>query len=200
MDAASAEATINRGVAFILRHWIAAGTVFAALVVGGAIAVPLLAAGGYTTLADIGYTLYRAICPQRPDHSWFISGHKMAFEQRDTAMFAAAMLAGPLYLITKRLGFKRLDGRVVLLLQIPILLDVLSQVVGLRDSDGFWRSLTGALSVFAIAGWLFPRLDEDFDDAVQKIEARQVGAAHPPSDQNTATPPATPSQPISSGD
>lgn len=200
MDSARIEATVNRGVAVILRHWIAAGTLFAALVVAGAVAVPLLATGGYATLADLGYSLYRFICPQRPDHSWFIAGHKMAFEQRDTAMFAAAALAGPLYLIAKHLGFRRLDGRAVLLLQIPILIDVLSQVAGLRDSDGFWRSLTGTLSVFAIAGWLYPRLDDDFRAAVQKIEARLAGDSNLPRDQPITTPPATSSQRPSSGD
>jgi uncharacterized membrane protein len=200
MDAARLEATVNRGVAVILRHWIAAGALFAALVIAGAVAVPLLAAGGYATVADLGYSLYRFICPQRPDHSWFIAGHKMAFEQRDTAMFAAAALAGPLYLVVRRLGFKRLDGRVVLLLQIPILIDVFSQVVGLRDSDGFWRTVTGTLSVFAIAAWLFPRLDDDFRVAVQKIEGRLASEAPAVREQHLTTPPAISSQRPSAGD
>ena len=143
-------------------------------VVGGAVAIPLLAAGGFDTLAWLGYKMYRLICPQQPSHSYFIAGEKMGFEHRETAMFLAAAVAGPAYVLLKRWGFEKLNGKLVLLLIVPILYDVLSQVVGLRDSTVFWRSVTGALSVFAIAGWLYPLMDADFQKALATIDRKQA--------------------------
>lgn len=181
MDAAAIEARINRYVAFFLRHWVAAASIWAGLIVAGAIVTPLLAANGFDTLSWAMYKLYRVICPQQPDHSWFIAGHKMGFEQRDTAMFAAGAIAGPLYLLAKRLGFGGISGRTMLVFQIPILIDVFSQVFGFRDSDGFWRSLTGTIAVWAIVAWIYPRLDADFQRAHQRIQdtlhRKETGAA-----------------------
>ncbi len=178
MEVARLEAWIDGKVAFCLRHWVILASVWCALVVGGAVAIPLLKAQGFDTLAWAGYSLYRVICPQRPDHSWFIAGEKMGFEQRDAAMFLAGALAGPLYILARRFGFRRLSGRLTVLLLIPILVDVVSQIVGLRDSDGFWRTLTGMIAVFAIAGWLYPQLDKDFGEMAEVAEqkARQFPA------------------------
>lgn len=178
MSATGVEHWINRRVDFFLRHWVATASTVATLIVAGAVLIPILAANGFDTLSWLGYSAYRILCPQRPDHSWFIMGEKMGFEQRDTAMFVAGAVAGPLWIVAKRFGFRSLDGRTVILLQIPILIDVFSQMVGLRDSDGFWRSLTGTISVFAVAGWLYPRIDEDFHKAREKIASTQ-GATTP---------------------
>ncbi len=150
------EAWIDNQIAVYLRHWVLVSSILSLAIVGGAVAIPLLAAGGFDTLAWVGYKVYRLLCPQQPSHSWYIAGEKMGFEHRETAMFTAAAIAGPLYVLAKRLGFTKLNGKLVLILIIPILYDVFSQVVGLRDSTGFWRSVTGALAVFAIAGWLYP--------------------------------------------
>jgi uncharacterized membrane protein len=166
---------------------------WAALIVAGAVVTPLLAANGYDDAAWVMYKLYRVLCPQKPSHSWFIQGHKMGFEQRDTAMFVAGALAGPLYIVARRFGFRGLPGKLVLLLQIPILVDVFSQVFGLRDSDGFWRTLTGVISVWAIAGWLYPILDKDFRAARDQLRATRRGetAASPAPQPSPALPDVT---------
>lgn len=168
------EAWIDERIALYLRHWVLVSSLLSLAVVGGAVAIPLLKAGGFDTLAWAGYKGYRLICPQQPSHSWFIAGEKMGFEHRETAMFTAAAIAGPLYVLATRRGFKQLNGKVTLLLIIPILYDVFSQVFGLRDSTGFWRSVTGALAVFAIAGWLYPLIDTDFQKALATIRRKQA--------------------------
>jgi uncharacterized membrane protein len=168
------EAWIDNQIGVYLRHWVLAASLLSLAVVGGAVAIPLLAAGGFDTLAWAGYKVYRLICPQQPSHSWFIAGEKMGFEHRETAMFTAAAIAGPVYVLVKRWGFKKLNGKLVLLLIVPILYDVFSQVVGLRDSTGFWRAVTGALAVFAIAGWLYPLIDADFKKALATINRKQA--------------------------
>lgn len=152
-----AEETINRVVAYLTPHWIAAVSAVALMVVAGAAATPWLAARGHGLAAQLLYWLYRPLCPQRPSHSFFIAGHKMAFEQRETAMFLAAAAAGPLYVLLRRARL-RLPGWVVIVALIPMAIDVGTQMVGLRDSDGLWRALTGALAVLPLMLWLYPKL------------------------------------------
>ena len=151
------EETINRAVLSLAPHWIAVVSTVALLVVGGAAGTPWLAAHGHGLAAQLLYWLYRPLCPQRPSHSFFIAGRKMAFEQRETAMFLAVAAAGPLSLLLDRVGL-RVPGWAVSVALTPMAFDVGTQMVGLRASDGFWRALTGALAVVPLVCWVYPRL------------------------------------------
>ena len=46
----------------------------------------------------------------------------------------------------------------LVLLNAPLLVDVLGQTAGLRDSTGPWRVATGLLGALAAAWWTYPRL------------------------------------------
>ena len=151
---------MNRAFIRIFRHWIAFASVSALLVVLGAAATSLVAASGHHSVAQLAYWAYRPLCPQRAAHSFFIRGHKMAFEQRETAMFLAAAVSGPLYVLLQRGGW-RMPGRLAVASMLPMLIDVATQVVGLRTSDGFWRSLTGGLAVICVLLWAYPQIDTD---------------------------------------
>src|SRR5690606_31392839 len=89
----------------------------------------------------------------------------------DTAMFAAGAVAGPLYFLLRRLFTWKISWKLMVLGQVPMLIDVGTQIVGLRDSDGFWRTWTGALGIFAFVGWIYPKLDADFRDGLARIHA-----------------------------
>ena len=180
LDAVRIEAQVNRFAEWFLRHWVWVASGWAAMVVLGAVVTPILAANGFDTLSWLLYKAYRLLCPQRPDHSWFIAGHKMGFEQRDTAMFVAGALGGPLYLLLRRFQWQ-VHWRIVLLAQVPLLIDVGTQVVGLRDSDGFWRSWTGALGVFAFIAWMYPKVDADFQEGLARVQERRGGQEYTPS-------------------
>ena len=176
LDAQRLEARINHFVEWFLRNWIWVASGWAALVVTGAVLTPVLAASGFDTLSWMLYKAYRLLCPQREAHSWFISGHKMGFEQRDMAMFAAGALGGPLYVLLRRFNL-RISWKAMVLAQLPMLIDVGTQIIGLRDSDGFWRSWTGALGVLAFIAWMYPRIDADFREGLSRIHAeREAGA------------------------
>lgn len=151
------EDAINRAVLTLAPHWIAVASTVAFLVVAGAAGTPWLAAHGHGFAAQLLYWLYRPLCPQRPSHSFFIAGRKMAFEQRETAMFLAVAVAGPLTFLLRRIGL-RVPGWAVIVALTPMLFDVGTQMVGWRASDGFWRALTGALAVVPLVCWLYPRL------------------------------------------
>jgi uncharacterized membrane protein len=135
LDAVRIEARVNTFAEWFLGHWVWVASAWAALVVLGAVVTPLLAAGGFDTLSWLLYKAYRLLCPQRPDHSWFISGYKMGFEQRDTAMFAAGAIGGPLYLLARRFTW-RVHWKAMLLAQVPMLIDVGKQALLDRRAGG----------------------------------------------------------------
>lgn len=172
LDADKLEKRINRFMIWFLANWIWVASGWAALVVLGAIATPILAANGFDTLSWLLYKAYRILCPQRPDHSWFISGHKMGFEQRDTAMFVAGAIGGPLYMLVR--GEWRISWKIAVLASVPMLIDVATQVVGWRDSDGFWRAWTGGLAVFGFIAWMYPRLDADFRQGLARLKEEEL--------------------------
>lgn len=172
----------------LLRHWLLCVNVLNGLTVGGAALTPLIQARGWTVLATLLYAAYRPMCPQRPDHSYFIAGYKMAFEQRETAIYAGLTAGGLLFGLLRR-HLRPLNWRLLVLAGVPMLVDVLSQTVGLRGSDWRWRTATGVVAALALVWWAYPYLEREFTDpaatrrpaARQSAEAlaREIVAAHP---------------------
>ena len=154
------ETGVNRLFAWLFRHWVALVSLWALATVGGAVLTPWLAARGFGDIAQALYWAYRPLCPQRPGHSFFINGYKMAFEQRETAIFLAAAAAGPLYALL-RLDRWHAPGRLAIVSLIPMLVDVATQTAGLRAGDPAWRVATGVVAVFGVAAWAYPRFDAD---------------------------------------
>ncbi len=146
------------GARLIAAHWLLLFNVATGLTVGGALGAAYLAAIGQRAAAQIIYQAYLLLCPQRPGHSFYLWGEKVALEQRVLAIYTAALFGGLLY-GRLRNKLRPLDWPVAGLLSLPMLIDVLSQTVGLRDSDWLWRTTTGALFGLTVCWWAFPRLD-----------------------------------------
>lgn len=160
----------------LLRRWLLCVNLLNGLTLFGAALTPLIQARGWTVPATLLYLAYRPMCPQRPDHSYFIAGYKMAFEQRETAIYVGLTAGGLLFgLLRRRLG--PLNWRLLVLAGLPMLLDVLSQTVGLRDSDWRWRTATGLLAALAFVWWAFPYLEREFTG--------QGAAGRPPQRRST---------------
>jgi len=117
------------------------------------------------------------LCPQRPSHSFFLFGYPLALEQRMLAIFGGLLLGGLLY-APLRDRLRPLGWRPLVLLNAPLLVDVLSQTAGLRDSTGPWRVATGLLGALAAAWWAYPRLQRTF----------AAPAASPTDTDHSATP------------
>lgn len=132
-----------------------------ALVLAGALATAYWRSVGAAWLAEPLSIAYLLLCPQRPSHSYFPFGAQMALEQREVAMFAAQLVGGLLYrLVGNRV--RPLDWPWLGVSSVPIVLDILSQSLGLRESDWLTRSWTGALFNMALVFWAYPRLDRAF--------------------------------------
>lgn len=155
-------AALTRAFAWLFRHWLAVASLWSACLVLGAIATPWLAAHGWGAVAQLLYWAYRPLCPQRPDHSFFVMGHKMAFEQRETAMFVTGAAAGPLYLLLRR-SLLRVPTPLMLASFLPMLVDITTQASGLRDGDAVWRVVTGAIATLGFALWVYPRFEADLN-------------------------------------
>jgi len=170
-----------------LRHWLLSLNLAVALFLTGALAAPVLAAVGLRAAADALYTAYHFTCHQWAFRSFFFFGQqpvysqqslaaqgidpfgfsgnpslgwKMAFCERDLAIYVGLLLVGVLYARNRDLkpaGFL-LYGVLIL----PMAIDGFTQLFGWRESTWELRVATGLLFGLASAWLVLPRLDASF--------------------------------------
>jgi uncharacterized membrane protein len=146
---------LDAAVNAVIDHWLAAMNWLMAVYVALPVAAPLLVALGYQAPADAVYRLYSYACHQLPSHSWFLFGQKMAFCQRDTAIYGAMLLGGLVY---ARRGLA-LPFWAFALLSLPIVLDGGAATLGVRESTPLLRTMTGTLFGLATAWFVYPLMD-----------------------------------------
>jgi uncharacterized membrane protein len=109
-------------------------------------------------------------------------GWKVALCERDLAIYGSMIVAGLLFGLFRR-RVPKLPIKIYLLFLIPIAVDGLSQLVGLRTSNWWLRTLTGALFGMATVWLAYPYVQESMDqtrlDTERKlgIETGQVEAS-----------------------
>lgn len=102
------------------------------------------------------------------------AGYKVAICQRDIAIYSAVLVTGLLYAFLSHRAdrpLRALNWKLYILLLIPIALDGGSQLVGLRESDWFLRSLTGALFGAASVWLAYPHVDGAMREMLSEIHA-----------------------------
>ncbi|GAB4515552.1 MAG: hypothetical protein Kow0047_27500 [Anaerolineae bacterium] len=100
---------------------------------------------------------------------WFygndLAGYKIAICERDVAIYGSIVIAGLLYGLVRRWGQpKPLPVKIYLLFLVPIALDGMTQLVGLRESTWWLRVVTGALFGAASVWFGYPFVDRAMDD------------------------------------
>ena len=174
----------------IARHWLLLLNLLVLLFIGGAVAAPILLASGLDAPAGALYDTYRAICHQWAFRSFFLLGPrpiysrddldalgfdpfgfvgspelgwKMAFCERDLAIFAGLLLFGLVYAARwRRAALRPASYLGYAVLIAPMALDGATQLVGWRESTWELRLVTGALFGLA-SGWLlYPRFQGSF--------------------------------------
>ncbi len=179
----------------LARHWLALANLFWGLYVGLPWLAPLLMEAGWTTPAQIIYLIYRPACHQRPERSFFIGGPKawysmeelaaagvdvdpfaraigneavgwkVAFCQRDVAIYGSLFLGGLAYgLVRRRRGRWLLPFRYYLLFLVPMGVDGTLQLFGLYESTWFLRTLTGSIFGLGTVLLAYPHLEDGFAD------------------------------------
>lgn len=99
------------------------------------------------------------------------AGYKVAVCQRDVAIYGSVVLAGLLFGILRR-GVRGIGLKIYLLLLIPIALDGLSQLFGLRESNWWLRTVTGALFGGASVWLAYPYIEAAMRDVMRSEEMR----------------------------
>lgn len=171
----------------VRKRWLAAANLIVAVFVGLPLLAPVLLAYGFTDPANAIYAAYRLVCHQWAFRSYFLFGaeltypfgdllqlvgadtvygfrgspelgYKVAFCQRDVAIYLAVLLAGLAYArLRERARPLGLVPYAVLIL--PMALDGFTQLFGWRESTVESRTLTGALFGLASVWLVYPRID-----------------------------------------
>lgn len=102
--------TVNRAVAWVARHWLLLFSVFLILYLVIPISAPILMQTGHQGLARAIYSLYRLLCHELPERSYFLFGPQHVYSLPE--LTAAGVLPGPtlfdrpLYLGDAQHGYK----------------------------------------------------------------------------------------------
>ena len=116
-------------------------------------------------------------------------GYKVAFCERDVAIYGAILLAGLLFGAV-RARYQR-DGKRIpklplkayALMSLPMVIDGATQLFGLRESTWWLRLLTGGLFGAATVWLAYPYVQEAMEDVVRTSPTR----AHPQTGQSSTS-------------
>ncbi len=193
----------DKAIYQLAKHWLAVANLLWGLYVGLPFLAPILMDAGWTVPAKVIYTVYRPACHQRPERSYFIGGPevvytpeelaaagvdldpfvrdignrvvgwKVAFCERDVAIYGSILAAGLVYgLVRSRLKNYRMRFRTFVLFLIPMGLDGVLQLFGFYESTWVMRSITGAIFGIGAVFFAYPHVEEGFSDIRRTIESR----------------------------
>jgi uncharacterized membrane protein len=177
---------VSAGAQRFWRYWLVATNAAVAIVLTLAALAPVFARLGQREWADALYAGYLLTCHEWPFRSLFLfgpqpfysasdlqaagvqsvyafrgspeMGYKLAFCVRNLAIFSA-LLAGGLAFGSLGRRLRPLSFGGYCLFCLPMALDGLTQLVGLRESTWELRALTGVLFGLGSVWLLYPRLD-----------------------------------------
>lgn len=98
-------------------------------------------------------------------------GWKVALCERDVAIYGSMVLAGIAFALLRG-RVRRLPLPVFVLFVLPIAIDGLTQLFGLRTSNWVLRTLTGALFGVGVVWLVYPYIQESMDDVRISIEKK----------------------------
>jgi len=167
--------SLDRYILSLSKHWLFLFNVVFGLYAGLPLLAPLLMSWRQDKLANLIYFGYRYLCHQLPSRCFFIGRFQVALCQRDLALYGGACLAGILFgLVRERV--RPLPLRVWVILISPLVLDGVTQLLGLRLSTWQLRTASGLLASGATVWLVYPHLQEGFRDIRTSAES-QLGRA-----------------------
>jgi uncharacterized membrane protein len=194
---------IDKTIFRLAKHWLLLLNLATGLYVGLPLLAPILMEAGWTVPAKAIYFAYRPACHQRPERSYFFGGPqvyytleqlaaagvnldplardignplvgwKVAFCERDVAIYGTVFLAGLLYAAwRRRRGHWLMPFRYYILFLVPMGIDGTLQLFGVYESNWFWRSVTGAIFGFGSVLFAYPYVEEAFTDVRRTINSK----------------------------
>jgi uncharacterized membrane protein len=191
-------AILNHTVHAIAKHWLLIANTVMGLHVALPISAPVFLMTGHGRAAHLIYTLFRPLCHQLPERSFFLFGpqaaytleeleyllgpgvpvryvgspalgYKVAICQRDITVYLAALLAGLAFALCRR-QLRPLSIRGFVVLCIPIALDGFGQLIALWDSTWWSRVSSGAFFGIACIWLAYPHVEVGMNDVLRVTE------------------------------
>ncbi len=100
-----------------------------------------------------------------------VIGYKFALCERDFAIFSSILLAGLAFALVRN-RLEPLSFTAFLILCVPIAVDGLTQLFGLRESTPPGRVFSGSLFGVALVWVLYPRIEAAFREAMEVFEEK----------------------------
>jgi uncharacterized membrane protein len=142
---------------------------------GGILLAPVLvvSGGAFTEYGQIIYRFFHPVCHQIGERSLHIVGEPLAVCARCSAIYGAFLLGTLLYPVLRRIGTPSYPPRSVLLAAaVPMMIDVVSGLMGLHTVTPVTRLLSGAVFGLAAPFFIIPAAIE----ALRQIYPRIVSA------------------------
>lgn len=139
---------------FVRRHWLGIINSHLLLFVLGSICAPYLSFLGLETVAKYIYGIYGLSCHQVPSRSFFVFDHQIAVCARCFSFYLSMLAFG---ILLSLIEVRPLDRKIASLLVLPILIDVLLQTLGIKESTNLLRVTTGVLLSLSLSFSIYPR-------------------------------------------
>ena len=95
-------------------------------------------------------------------------GYKVALCERDLAIYGSVLIAGLIFALLRKRGRVRAPSlKLYLLFLIPIALDGGTQLFGLRESNWWLRTVTGAIFGMASVWFAYPYVEDAMNDVIE---------------------------------
>lgn len=144
---------------FLLKYWATFITIVLGLVVFVAVSIPFLSYLGLDAIARPLFFSLHYVCAQIPSHSFYILGHQLGLCARNLSIYASMFLGCLAFVLSK----KRLPGIpwwLWILMILPMAVDGLTQMVGLRESTWELRVITGTLFGLGSVWFVLPYIQK----------------------------------------
>jgi uncharacterized membrane protein len=170
-------AAIDRFLLWLSRHWLLLFNLVLGLYAGLPVLAPLLMSWGWTRSANVIYLIYQFLCHQMPSRCFFIGRFQVGICERDLALYGGASLAGMVFSAVRD-RVRPLPIPVWLILTAPLMLDGVTQLIGLRTSTWQLRTITGLLASGGTIWLVYPYLEQAFKE-VEVSALAQLGKSVP---------------------
>jgi uncharacterized membrane protein len=166
---------LDRIILSISRHWLLLFNLVFGLYAGLPVLAPLLMRWGHVRLANVIYLVYQYLCHQMPSRSFFMGRFQVGICQRDLALYGGMCLAGMVFALLRN-RVRPLPIRVWIILIGPLVLDGITQLLGLRSSTWPLRTLSGLLAAGATVWLVYPYLHDGFRE-IEESAGSQLSKA-----------------------
>ncbi len=154
---------VERMIHWFARHWLGFIACVLGVYAGLPMLGPILMAAGLTLPANLIYTLYRLFCHQFPSRSSFLFGHQICYCDRCLGIYTSLFFATLAFGLVRQ-HLRPLPWQIYPIFVIPMAIDALTQIIGLRYSSFELRVITGSLFGIGSAWLVLPYLEQGFRD------------------------------------